>query len=89
MLQPAPGAVPVDPVAEAKATEQAFQDELARRERVAAAAEARRVKRAAAAAAAANSDDDETVSDDDSGGASTSDAKALRKAYLCRTQHRC
>jgi serine/threonine-protein kinase len=87
MLQPAPGAVLVDPVAEAKATEQAIQAEVARRERIAAAAESRRKK--AAAAKAASSDDDETVSDDDSGGASTSDAKALRKAYLCRTQHRC
>jgi hypothetical protein len=49
MLQPAPGAVAVDPVATATATEEAIQAEVARRERIAAAAEERRRKKAAAA----------------------------------------
>jgi serine/threonine-protein kinase len=87
-LQPGDGAVPVNPAASAQDMEAMIAKEVARRERIAAQQEAARKKRQAAAAAAANSDD-ETVSDEDSGGATTSDARALRKAYLCRTQHRC
>jgi serine/threonine-protein kinase len=88
-LQPADGAVPVNPATSAQNVEEMVAKEVARRERLAAQQEAARKKRQAAAAAAANNDDDETVSDDDGGGATTTDARALRKAYLCRTQHRC
>jgi hypothetical protein len=88
-LQPADGAVPVNPATSAQTVEEMVAKEVARRERLAAQQEAARKKRQAAAAAAANNDDDETVSDDDGGGATTTDARALRKAYLCRTQHRC
>jgi serine/threonine-protein kinase len=90
-LQPADGAVKVDPAASAQDMEAMIAKEVARRERIAADQKAARErKRAQAAAAAANSDDSETVSDDDTGGgATTQDARALRRAYLCRTQHRC
>jgi hypothetical protein len=94
VLQPADGAVKVDPTAVAALNEDAINAEVERRARLAEAArlaqERREAKRRAAAAAAA-SNDEETVSDDeDSGGGSgTRDAAALRRAYLCRTQRRC
>jgi serine/threonine-protein kinase len=94
VLQPAEGAVKVDPTEVAALNEEAVNAEVERRQRLLAAAaaakEARDRRRAAAAAAAASdTGEDETVSDDDSGGGSARDAASLRKAYLCRTQRRC
>ena len=95
VLQPAAGAVAVDPTAIAVINEEAVNAEVERRQRLLAAAaeaKARRDKRRAAAAAAAASDtgEDESVSEDeDSGGGGARDAASLRKAYLCRTQRRC
>jgi serine/threonine-protein kinase len=93
ILQPADGAVKVDPTAVAALNEDAVNAEVERRARLLAAAQAAkeaRERRRAAAAAAASNDDEETVSDDeDSGGGSARDAASLRKAYLCRTQRRC
>ncbi len=97
LLQPAEGAVPVDPAATAALNEDLINQEVERRQRLAeiaaAAREARDRRRAAAAAAKAAEPkdpyaDDETVSDD-AGGGGRVDAAAARRAYLCRTQRRC
>ena len=89
-LQPADGAVPATQIPSQEQMEDMVAREVERRERIAAAQEAARRKRQqAAAAAAASSDEDETVSDDGEGGGSQMDARAARKAYLCRTQRRC
>jgi serine/threonine-protein kinase len=88
-LQPATGAVAASGPTQAELDEM-VQREVARHERIAAQEKAARdKKRAAAAAANSDTGEDETVSDDDSGGGGATDTRALRKAYLCRTQHRC
>src|SRR5204862_7921675 len=88
-LLPAEGAMPSNPAASAQQLDDLVAREVKRRERQAAAAAAAKAKRQQRAAAA-NDDEDTTVSDDDTGGGTSgANAQALRRAYLCRTQHRC